>query len=79
MLDLPEGGAQFLVWSPDGNKLATAGNDETLSIWNFITSFKKKSSDNKKYSIKTTFKNCKSKILLDSGFGSQFEMWSSIK
>lgn len=26
----------FLLWNPDGNKLATAADDENLNIWNFF-------------------------------------------
>ncbi|KAH8263242.1 hypothetical protein KR044_006441, partial [Drosophila immigrans] len=35
-----EGGMIFLMWSPDGTKIATAGLDESLSIWNFLHSNK---------------------------------------
>ncbi|XP_060645071.1 protein cortex [Drosophila nasuta] len=35
-----EGGMVFMMWSPDGTKIATAGLDESLSIWNFLHSNK---------------------------------------
>lgn len=30
-------GVYFLMWNPDGMQLATAGDDETLNIWNFFS------------------------------------------
>ncbi|XP_011193098.2 protein cortex isoform X1 [Zeugodacus cucurbitae] len=37
LLCIPESGVRFVVWSPDGTRLATSGNDETLTIWNFCS------------------------------------------
>lgn len=36
-LTVHEKGVFFLMWNPDGMQLATAGDDETLNIWNFFS------------------------------------------
>lgn len=35
-LSVHESSVYFLMWNPDGTQLATAGDDETLNIWNFF-------------------------------------------
>lgn len=35
-LSMHEKSVYFLMWNPDGTQLATAGDDETLNIWNFF-------------------------------------------
>lgn len=35
-LSVHEKSVYFLLWDPDGTQLATAGDDETLNIWNFF-------------------------------------------
>lgn len=35
-LSVHEKSVYFLMWNPDGTQLATAGDDETLNIWNFF-------------------------------------------
>lgn len=35
-LSVHEKSVFFLMWNPDGTQLATAGDDETLNIWNFF-------------------------------------------
>lgn len=56
----------FLLWSPNGTHIATAGNDETLNIWNFfgmsqrkaneLMEKKEKAQPNSKLSLDYTFK-----------------------
>lgn len=35
-LSVHEKSVYFLMWDPEGTQLATAGDDETLNIWNFF-------------------------------------------
>lgn len=35
-LTIHEKAVFFLMWNPDGMQLATAGDDQTLNIWNFF-------------------------------------------
>lgn len=41
------GSVMTLLWSPDGNKLGTAGSDETFRIWSFSQSRERKRTHSK--------------------------------
>lgn len=34
-------GTLFLMWNPDGTKIATGGLDDTFSLWNFFPTYKR--------------------------------------
>ncbi|XP_053955137.1 protein cortex isoform X4 [Anastrepha ludens] len=72
LLYIHESGARFVVWSPDGTRLATSGNDETLTIWNFCPEIR---TDNSTLGI-TRDVNCCS---LDAKFGRVFNSWACLK
>ncbi|XP_067643670.1 protein cortex isoform X3 [Eurosta solidaginis] len=72
LINIPVSGARFVVWSPDGTKLATCGNDETLTIWNF------RPENKPNHSIKETQtkSDCSS---WNSEFGKVFDSWTCLK
>ncbi|XP_054731686.1 protein cortex isoform X2 [Anastrepha obliqua] len=72
LLYIHESGARFVVWSPDGTRLATSGNDETLTIWNFCPEIR---TDSSTLGI-TRDVNCCS---LDAKFGRVFNSWACLK
>ncbi|KNC24701.1 Protein cortex [Lucilia cuprina] len=71
ILKIPDGGARFLMWSPDGTKVATTGNDETLTLWNFYSAKKNK------YFKKLNGQ--KDNSSMESKFGNQFKKWCYLK
>ncbi|KAM7356004.1 cdc20/fizzy protein cortex isoform 2-T2 [Cochliomyia hominivorax] len=71
ILKIPDGGARFLVWSPDGTRVATTGNDETLTLWNFYS--------DKKSKYFRKLNGSKDKSSLESKYGNLFRKWSYIK
>uniref|UniRef100_A0A0K8VDK2 Protein cortex n=2 Tax=Bactrocera latifrons TaxID=174628 RepID=A0A0K8VDK2_BACLA len=70
LLCIPESGVRFVVWSPDGTRLATSGNDETLTIWNFCAE------NRTEYGPSISKEN---KSELNSKFGPIFNSWNCIK
>lgn len=70
LLSIPESGVRFVVWSPDGTRLATSGNDETLTIWNFC------SENRTEYAMSISReKTCE----LNYKFSSVFKSWNCLK
>lgn len=82
VLRVPECSVRFMMWSPTGMQLATTGNDETLTIWNFLT---KRSKNYKGQPIVgKTKKNIhadamKMKFGLKLGNGSELKKWTNIR
>uniref|UniRef100_W8BYQ2 Protein cortex n=2 Tax=Ceratitis capitata TaxID=7213 RepID=W8BYQ2_CERCA len=72
LLNIPESGARFVVWSPDGTRLATSGNDETLTIWNFCPDNR---TERNAFGTLRQKNSCK----LSSRFGNVFNSWDCIK
>nr|XP_014099015.2 protein cortex-like [Bactrocera oleae]XP_036227398.1 protein cortex-like [Bactrocera oleae] len=70
LLCIPESGVRFVVWSPDGTRLATSGNDETLTIWNFC------SEKRTEYGPNIWKQNTRE---LNSKFGPVFKSWNCLK
>lgn len=71
ILRIPDGGARFLTWSPDGTKVATTGSDETLTMWKFCPTrrtnyFKRLNGPKESRSIETKY-------------GNQFRKWCNLK
>ncbi|XP_037935705.1 protein cortex isoform X2 [Teleopsis dalmanni] len=75
VIRIPENGARFVMWSPDGSRLATCGDDETLTIWNFCPDYKHKL-ECKKYNYKWSSKR---KYKYENEYGDLFKMWSCVK
>ena len=71
ILRIPDGGARFLMWSPDGTRVATTGNDETLTMWNFYSA--------KKCKFFEKLNGTKEKTSIESKFGNQFLRWCNLK
>lgn len=71
MLKVADGGARFLMWSPDGTRVATINNDEDLSFWNFFSVRKPKY-----FKVLNGTKEDKS---VESKFGPQFRKWNFLK
>ncbi|XP_067643669.1 protein cortex isoform X2 [Eurosta solidaginis] len=72
LINIPGSGARFVVWSPDGTKLATCGNDETLTIWNF----RPENKPNHSITETQTKPNCSS---WKSEFGKVFDSCTCLK
>ncbi|TMW47318.1 hypothetical protein DOY81_007598, partial [Sarcophaga bullata] len=70
ILRIPDGGARFLMWSPDGTRVATTGNDETLTMWNFYSA--------KKSKFFGKLNGAKEKTSMESKFGNQFLRWCNL-
>ncbi|XP_075160540.1 cdc20/fizzy protein cortex isoform X2 [Haematobia irritans] len=71
ILRIPDGGARFLTWSPDGTRVATTGSDETLTMWKFCPSrrtncFKLVNGRSEGSSFETRY-------------GNQFRKWCNLK
>ncbi|XP_061391211.1 protein cortex [Musca vetustissima] len=71
ILRIPDGGARFLTWSPDGTRVATTGSDETLTMWKFCPArcpnyFKRLNGPKESNSI-------------ENKYGNQFRKWYNIK
>lgn len=71
ILKIPDGGARFLTWSPDGTRVATIGNDETLTMWKFCPDC------GDKYFKRLN--GTKKKSCIDTKYGNQFKKWSYLK
>lgn len=71
ILKIPDGGARFLMWSPDGTRVATTGNDESLTLWNFYS--------DKKSKYFRKINGSKDKSSMESKFGNQFRKWCYLK
>ncbi|XP_073837958.1 cdc20/fizzy protein cortex [Musca autumnalis] len=71
ILRIPDGGARFLTWSPDGTRVATTGSDETLTMWKFCPD----SSPN----YFRRLNGPKDSTTLENKYGNQFRKWYNIK
>lgn len=60
VLQLPDEDVRFLAWNPDGTQLATAGNDDVITIWKFCLreeiSSKRTERKNQKYTLIPNYK-----------------------
>lgn len=71
ILRIPDGGARFLTWSPDGTRVATTGSDETLTMWKFCPT-----------RCPNYFKRLngpKETSTIENKYGNQFRKWHYIK
>ncbi|XP_055902343.1 protein cortex isoform X2 [Eupeodes corollae] len=81
VLRVTDSSVRFMMWSPTGMQLATAGNDETLTIWNFLPNRNENSLGRpvveKMRKIFPAVR--KSKCAFDLSYGSEFKKWAQMK
>ncbi|XP_055857164.1 protein cortex [Episyrphus balteatus] len=82
VLRVPDSSVRFMMWSPTGMQLATAGNDETLTIWNYLPN-RYKNRIGRTGVVEKVRTLCpdvrKSKCAFDLSYGSEFKKWAHIK